>query len=246
MFKKLENRFQSVLGEFLASPAMAHVGGGHLTVDEYRSFVKQTYYYVRENPQLQALATVFFRGGQRDMVLGFYQHAMSEIGHEQLALNDFITLGGEASQVPYKNPLPATTALTSYAFYQIYNGNPLGYLGYLYFLEFLPTLSGDAISNQLLGAGVPEGALTFLRDHIEIDKSHNRLMKRYAEKLVASDADVDCIEYAMKTTSYLYAKMIEASVEDAKSPKETGWNWEELKADGKIPDDISRKISVVA
>lgn len=246
MFEELQRRFETVLAEFLSTPAMAHVGGGRLTTDEYRSFMKQTYYYVRENPQLQALATVYFRGRQRDMIKHFYQHATSEIGHEQLALNDYTTLGGDPTDVPYKNPLPATTALTSFAFHQIYNGDTLGYLGYLYFLEFLPTISGGAISGQLLTAGIPEGALTFLRDHIEIDQSHNRLMERYANSMVRTDADADCIEYAMKTTSYLYSKMIEASIADATLAMDTGWNWEELRADGKFPQDVRSKITAVA
>ena len=150
MFKVLEDQFEPVLADFFASSAIMRAGSGKLSVEQYRSYLKQVYFYVRENPQLQALATIYFRGRQRDMVKSFYAHASSEIGHEQLALNDYVTLGGDASLVPYQNPLPATTALTSFAFYQIYNQNPLGYLGYLYFLEFIPTRSGGEFSKFLL------------------------------------------------------------------------------------------------
>ena len=246
MFKVLEEQFEPILADFFASNAIKRVTSGALSVAEYQSYLKQVYFYVRENPQLQALATIYFRGRQRDMVKSFYAHASSEIGHEQLffkALNDYVTLGGDASLAPYQNPLPATTALTSFAFYQIYNQNPLGYLGYLYFLEFVPTASGETIAKHLLEAGVPESAMTFLRDHMEIDVGHNRLMQKYAEKLVKTEADVDAVHYAMKTTGYLYAQMLEAAFDDVTKQTDTGWSWEELNADGLTPAKLTEGYS---
>ena len=237
--ESLDEAFAPILAEFLATPGMARLSDGGVGVLEYRSFLKQTYYYVRENPQLQALATVYFRGRERDLVKAFYDHAGSEVGHEQLALNDFVTLGGSAEDVPYKNPLPATTALTSFAFHQIYNRNPIGYLGYLYFLEFLPTMSGPVIAEALVKGGVPTNAMSFLQDHIEIDQAHNRLMKRYAEILVTTQETMDCVKYAMKTTSYLYSQMVAAAIDDAHTQADMGWDWEELRADGKTPADAA-------
>jgi len=237
MFQILHKEFRSVLDQFLQSKPIKHLAAGQLSVAQYRSYLKQVYFYVRENPQLQALATIYFRGRQREMVRSFYSHASSEIGHEQLALNDYITLGGNADNVVYKNPLPATTALTAFAFYQIYNKNPLGYLGYLFFLEFLPTRSGESIANQLMSAGIPENATTFLRDHMEIDVGHNRLMEKYADALLKTDADVDAAIYAMRTTGYLYAQMIEAAFADEHEQIDTGWNWDELQADNKLPEE---------
>ncbi len=244
MFEKLERRFKPILAAFMESPSMRHLAEGKMTMEEYGSYLKQVAYCVRENPQLQALATVYFRGRQRDAIKGFYQHAASEIGHDQLALNDYIDIGGDATLVPYKNPLPATTALTSFAFYQIHNLNTLGYLGYLYFLEFMPTMAGPVIAEQLAAINVPQSATTFLRDHIEIDQAHNRLMKHYADSLLKTEADIDAVEYAMKTTSYLYSAMIDEAIKDVHTPYETGWNWEELNADGLQPSDLLAKTRV--
>ncbi len=243
MLTELKQRFEPVLGEFLKSEPMTHLASGKLTIEEYRSILKQVYYYVRENPQLQALATVYFRGRQRDLVKSFYQHATSEIGHENLALNDYTTLGGDGSNVPYKNPLPATSALTAYAFYQIYNLNPLGYIGYLFFLEFVPTQAGGAISEQLRAIGVKDNALTFLRDHIEIDQAHNRLMAQYAERLLQGPADLDSVEYAMKTTCHLYEQMMASAIKDAHAQVDTGWNWEELNADNAAPPERASEVA---
>jgi pyrroloquinoline quinone (PQQ) biosynthesis protein C len=244
MFQQVLERFQPTLGAFMSSPPMKSLRDGTMTVGDYRSILRQIYHHTRENPQLQALATVYFRGRQRDLIRSFYAHAASEIGHDQLALNDFATLGGDSRAVPYENPLPATTALLAYGFYQIYNLSPLGYLGYLFFLEFTPTQSGGSMMAQLAKAGVPQNAMTFLKDHTEIDVGHNRLMEKYVAGLVRTERDLDCVDYAMKTTGYLYSQMLTHAIEDARSTFPRGWNWEELQADGIDPS--KRDLRVVA
>jgi pyrroloquinoline quinone (PQQ) biosynthesis protein C len=243
VFDRLRERFEPVLANFHRSSAISALREGAMTPAEYRSILRQIFHHTRENPQLQALATVYFRGRQRDMIRSFYAHAASEIGHDQLALNDFVTLGGDATDVPYENPLPATTALLAYGFYQIYNLNPLGYLGYLYFLEFMPTATGEGLMNSLSKIGVPRNAMSFLRDHTEIDVGHNKMMQKYVSGLVRSDADLDCVAYAMKSTGYLYSEMLAQAREDAQTNSEKGWNWEELNADGIAPRDVAKAVA---
>lgn len=203
-----------------------------MSVPQYRSILRQVFHHTRENPQLQVLATVYFRGRERDMVRPFFKHAASEIGHDQLALNDFTTLGGDPSGVPYENPLPATSALLAYGFYQIYNLKPLGYLGYLFFLEFTPVQTGEGMMSRLRDIGVPDTAMTFLRDHAEIDVGHTKMMEKYANALIKDERDLDCVEYAMKTTAHLYTQMMSSAMDAANQDVDTGWNWEELNADG--------------
>jgi hypothetical protein len=240
---RLKERFQPALAAFLASEPVRSLTEGRMAPAEYRAILREVFHHTRENPQMQALAAVYFRGRQRDMVRPFFAHAASEIGHDQLALNDYVTLGGDASAVPYRNPLPATTALLAYGFYQIYNLNPLGYLGYLFFLEFTPTATGAGMMERLRAIGVPEAAMTFLRDHTQIDQGHNRMMAKYAEALVKSESDVDCVAYAMRTTGHLYAQMMQAAIEDARAPSDTGWNWEELNADSVDPVKLEKAVA---
>lgn len=245
MMQELRNRFQPILTGFLSCRPIKSLLDGEMTPAEYRSILRQIFHHARENPQLQALASVYFRGRQRDMVRPFFVHAASEVGHDQLALNDFATLGGDPTNIPYENPLPATSALLAFGFYQVYNLNSLGYLGYLFFLEFTPTQSGNEFMDKLRGAGIPDTAMTFIRDHAEIDVGHNKMMEQYVSRLIRDDSDLDCVSYAMKTTGYLYAQMIGAAVDDASEDRDTGWNWEELNADGITPGELS-KTKIVA
>lgn len=245
MFDRLKDSFSEASNEFRKMPAIEKIAQGDITVAQYRSILRQVFHHTRENPQLQALATVYFRGRQRDMVRSFFAHAASEIGHDQLALNDFIALGGNATNVEYENPHPATSALLAYGFYQIYNLNPLGYLGYLFFLEFNGTSNGNEFMSVLRAIGVHENAMTFYRDHVEIDVNHNKLMEKYVSHMVKTDEDVATIAYSMKTTAYLYGQMMTAAIEAATDHSAYGWNWEELKADRVTPELLAPKKTAV-
>lgn len=241
---ELRTRFAPILQDFSASWPMKRMLSGELTRAEYAAMCREVFHHTRENPQMQALATVHFKGRQRDVIRSFYKHAASEIGHDQLALNDFVTLGGDATKVPYENPLPATTALLAFGFYQIYNLNPVGYLGYLFFLEFTPTAAGSGMMDALERSGVPRSAMSFLKDHTEIDLGHNKMMDGYVDRLIRTEQDLDCVDYAMRTTAHLYAQMLTSAVKSASAETARGWNWEELNADAVRPADLERAAKV--
>lgn len=200
---------------------------GSLTVTHYASLMRQIFHHALENPQIQALATVRFRGKQRRAVGEFYRHALSEIGHDQLALNDFAACGDDPATVPSEHPLPATTALISFAFHQIYNLNPVGYLGYRFFLESLLTSQGRGLIDLCKRIDVPDQAFTFLLDHTRIDVGHNRAMAHYCEQLATTDGDLQSVIYALRTTAILYAQMVEAAIDWVDNPIDYGLSPEE-------------------
>lgn len=225
--KQLKDTFATVLAEFQKTPAIRRLLSEDIDVAHYKEYLRQVFHHTRENPQLQALATVYFKGHQRTVVRRFFKHATSEIGHDMLALQDLQALGEDVATLAVENPLPATSALLAYGFYQIYVKNPIGYLGYLLFLEFTPTQSGPAYMERLAALGVPEEGLTFLRDHTTIDVGHNRLMDTYIADLVTCEDDVEVITYAMRTTGQLYARMIEEAFRQADAAVDYGINPDE-------------------
>jgi pyrroloquinoline quinone (PQQ) biosynthesis protein C len=224
----IKAEFTNVLKVFEASPAMQHILSGDMTIQHYKSYLRQTYHYTKDNPQIQALATVYFHGSDREFVRMFYKHAISEIGHDELALNDLQLLGENIDHVRIENPLPATVALNAFVFYQIYNRNPIGYLGYLFFLEFLPTSSGAGYMQLLEKASVPKAAMTFLLEHTNVDIYHNRLMEKYLEGLVITEADMQAVIYTMRGTGQLYADMLQSAFMQAE--QQIDWGIDTLEA----------------
>ena len=156
LMTEIRDAFEDARVEFMASAPLVRLASGNMSVDHYKSILREIYYYSREDPQIQALAAVYFRGPDRDLVQPFLRHALAEVGHDTLALNDLAVLGDDVSEVPQRTPLATTMGLIAFPFYQINYGNPIGYLGYLYFLEHLPTSASEAIGGALSSAGIPE------------------------------------------------------------------------------------------
>ncbi len=110
MFSKLQNVWQAVEQRFMTSPPIQRLRHGDLRLAHYASYLRETYFYTREDSQIQALCTAWFRGSDREMVKPFLQHAMSEIGHDQMALDDLRSLGFDTDAIPRENPLTTRQA----------------------------------------------------------------------------------------------------------------------------------------
>ncbi len=211
----LQRAFEQALEQFLTSRVMRRVADGSFGTNHYAAVLREIYFYSREDPQLQAFVTAFFRGDDRELVRGFLKHAVSEVGHDQLALADLRTLGSEASGVAAEFPLPTTVPLTAFPYWAAQFVNPVSYLGYLYFLEGLPTSAGGVLLEALRKAGVPAEATSFLREHATVDMAHIRLMDRYVDRLVRTERDLADVVYALQTTAKLYELMIEGALDAA-------------------------------
>lgn len=226
-FNIIKACFDDTLARFETSRAIQTLMSGEATAQQYCAILKQIYFQARENPQIQAFATAHFRGTQRDSVRRFLQHATAEIGHDQLARDDLEALGVDTRTLPSQSPAPTTIALTSFAYYQTSHLNPVGYLGYLFFLEFMPTSAGEAYASRLADSGVPPEAMTFLLEHAHVDVAHNRLMEKYIETLVITDADIQSVCYAIQVTGDLYARMLDQAMFEPAETLDFGFAAEE-------------------
>ncbi|HZZ91257.1 MAG TPA: iron-containing redox enzyme family protein [Usitatibacter sp.] len=218
----LKRRFEHVMGEFNASPALRMLAEGRANLAHYKSILREIFHYSREDPQIQALAAVRFRGADREFVKMFLKHATMEIGHDRMALDDLAALGEDVSAIPSGNPLPSTMALIAFPFYQIEHRDAVGYLGYLYFLEFMPTAHGSRYGEALARLGVPAKAMTFLAEHVAVDVAHNKMMEHYLAHLVHDEEGLESVLYALEVTAQLYAQMLWGAIQQAERPRDYG------------------------
>jgi len=194
--------------EMSASSGFARLVRKDMGVEHYASMLRQIYLQVREHPQMLAALTLRLHGPRRESIGSLLKHAISEQGHDKLALRDLRSLGQDVSDLAASYPLPGTIAMLAYGQYQIDHANPVGYLGYLFHLEFLPTRHGEEYGRCLAEAGVPREAMSFLADHVEVDVAHNKLMERYLEQLVLTEEDVIAVGNVARTSAVLYGRMI--------------------------------------
>ena len=214
-YQALRDAWQQNRSLFADSRAFALLASGEITPAQYAAVLRQIFHHARENPQIQALATVRFRGEQRELVKAFYRHASSEIGHDELALRDLETLGYDVSTIRDERPLPATFALLASAFHMIEHHDPIAYVGYLFHLEYTPIQLGAAYMDALERAGIPRAAMGFIEEHATVDVAHGKLIEQYCAALIHTDEDLESALYMLRLTAEHYAKMLDAAIASA-------------------------------
>lgn len=207
---------------------MKHLQQNGVRAGEYKRLLRELFYYLREEPQIQILAASHFRGWQRKMMNNFYQHAFSKTGLAQLVLNDLRALNEDVAILPFARPLPATSAVLAFGFYQVTYLNPTGYLGYAMFLEIvLATLSEDLI-RIVAKARLPQTALSFLQERVRLRARSIQMIEGYLEGLVKSKADFETVVYAMRVTGTLFGDLLQAAFKQAQSPQDWGTDYQEI------------------
>lgn len=202
----------------LSTPGFQRIVRGEITAEEYKSVMKEIYYYTRETPQMLGVLSSRLRGHQRDAIKVLFKHGISEIGHDQMALNDVQAMGEDREKIITEQPLPSTTALLGYAYYQIDRLEPAGFLGFLYFLEYIANAGGESFIENLKKAGVPETALSFISEHTEVDPAHNKLLGKYVECMILNDHQLQSVIYSIRCTAELYGQMITRAIENVAHP----------------------------
>ncbi|EQC43632.1 hypothetical protein M899_1785 [Bacteriovorax sp. BSW11_IV] len=208
MFDQVFNFWKEEMVKVHASTGFKRILDREMTPMHYAAMMEQIYHHTRENPQIQTFATAFFKYHQRSQIKPFYKHAISEIGHDQLALDDIKALGYETENIVEGYPLPITTALLAYAYYQIQFRNPIGYLGYLFHLEYMPTQYGAEYIAAFKEIGVPDTALSFIEDHHKIDQGHIKMMHGYIDGLIKTQEELEEMKYAVSVTAKLYSDLV--------------------------------------
>lgn len=207
-FDALLQTFDKAHDRFDASDPVRFMRSDAFELHHYAAALREIYFYTRDNPQLQCAMTLGFRGARRAAVRRIVGHAMDELGHERMALDDLEALGHDVRSIPSEEPLASTLPLIAYPVYLMNQRNPVGYLGQIFFLEFLPTRSGPAYLEALARAGVPETAMSFLAEHASVDEQHNRIMRHHVRDLILDDDDLRSAQLAIENCGHMYAAML--------------------------------------
>lgn len=216
-FEKIRTEWTSSMAALSKRPHMQMLANKTLKKNHYMAYLRETYFHAGLNPQIQAVATIYFKDNPRDLIKKFYQHAISEIGHDVLALNDLAAMGIDVSKIPEQRPLPFTSALNAFPLFEMQFRNPMAYLGYLFHLEFMPTQNGHNYMKALREIGIPDGAMSFIEEHSTVDVQHNKFMEFYLSRAIKTEADLEAAIYGAVATCELHGQMISAAFEAADS-----------------------------
>lgn len=150
-----------------------------------------------------------------------YEHALEEVGHEFMALNDLKKLGVEVKTVDdLPAPMAATENLTAFLYYAATQAHPATRLGFSYwaekcypFIQTLATSTKDAL-------GLSDSQMTFFVSHSEIDDKHADDVEKIIQIVCESQADWEAVERGMVQSLDLAVKIFEEIFQIAKNDGE--------------------------
>lgn len=182
---------------------------GHLTLDHYAAFLAEEYHNTTLNPKTMALFIARLGIDYHRCAAMLLKHAAHEMGHNEMALSDLKVLGRDADAVRKGRALPATEALAAFVVFETEHRNPLTFLGYLYHMEAISLKLAGGGSDILARMGIPESALTFLREHADADVGHMKMNDQYLEAFIRSEEDLDAVLYGIRTSCMLHGLMFQ-------------------------------------
>jgi hypothetical protein len=132
-----------------------------------------------------------------DLMKKMIGHDLEEVTHGEMALRDFITLGGNEHWARSRRITPATYAMCAVVRSIAATESPFAYLGFMYPFEWLTPILTDRLLNILPAKRVPQKAQHFIEFHAAEDVAHSADLASLVSNIVAEYPEAaEPIEYA--------------------------------------------------
>jgi pyrroloquinoline quinone (PQQ) biosynthesis protein C len=180
-------------------------------LDLLRLYLLESYHYVKHNAQHQAM--VVWRSDVRERLYmkKMLRHAIEEVDHDQLALNDLVKLGIDRAAAERSTPLAQTAALTGYLYYEVTRGNPYGRLGYSLWAEGANHLIHEVVSEIKKKLHITEDRdLTFFVAHAALDERHHAEASEAIDRFVRTAEDREAVRRVAFTSFEIFLGLLEA------------------------------------
>jgi hypothetical protein len=112
-----------------------------------------------------------------DLMKRMISHDLSEVDHGEMALRDFIKLGGDEAWARSRRMTPASFAMAATCRMLGERENPFSYLGYMYLFEAMTPVLAERTQAFLKAHGFPTDAQVFIDVHAKEDIGHASLMR---------------------------------------------------------------------
>lgn len=222
--------------DMLQTEGFQRIAKGDLTKEHYIAVLRQLFHQVRATGGLMGQSVAKLKGRQREIVRLFFGHAVSEVGHEQLIIQDLKAMGVDTTTVPYERPMPSTMTLIGTPGYLIENESPLVYMGFINHFETLSIHAGINHIELFKRIGIPENAFSFITVHSEVDVGHKQMMEKYIAACVNTKEDLDSFVYGFRLAARIYANVIAEAIRSVER-EEKPWGFQRAELRAAFPED---------
>ncbi|MEO6098369.1 MAG: iron-containing redox enzyme family protein [Fibrobacteria bacterium] len=211
--KTLQSEWENCYETFCQGEFFRKLANGSLSLAHYKAFLREEYHNTTVNPKTMAIFFSRLDTQEFKTAAKLLKHTAMEVGHNEMALQDLAALGEDIEAVRRGRALPATEALAAFVIYEMEHRNPLAFLGYLYHLEAFSERMAGAGGDLMTQMGIPESALSFLREHAEADLVHAKWNQEYLQAFIQSEEGLEAVLYGLKGAVLLHGLMFQGIME---------------------------------
>ena len=113
-------------------------------------------------------------------------HQAEEFDHGEMAMRDYVALGGDEAAARSRRPSPTALAVAGVWWMLARRRRPAAYLGALYLFEGLTPLVTSRVQQQLGSRGLSLGPLDFISFHATEDIRHTGMVHRMITDTLAT------------------------------------------------------------
>jgi pyrroloquinoline quinone (PQQ) biosynthesis protein C len=137
----------------------------------------------------------------RPMIL----HDLSEVNHGEMALKDFVRLGGDERWARSRRITPEAFAMAATCRMLAERESPFCYLGFMYLFEALTPILTERAQHFLTAHGFPVTARHFIDVHATEDVAHASMLADLVDRIASEYPDqAGAIEYGFDCFSSVY------------------------------------------
>lgn len=184
----LDNRIKQLLWQIERSEVWGVISNPESDPELVRQVMKEIYLeIVMYQPDVieATIATIaqMPRTLPVDLIDEMLHHQVEEFDHGEMALRDYIALGGDEDDARSRHMSPSAFSIAAMWRMLCHMRDPFAYLGALYPFEGLTPIITEKVKKLLRGKGMADNSLEFVEYHSTADLEHTRMVKELIEKI---------------------------------------------------------------
>jgi pyrroloquinoline quinone (PQQ) biosynthesis protein C len=188
--EKLDARIERLLEEIRASRVWSVITDPATPPELTRSVMREIYLEIASyQPDVIEAAIAIIGQMPRTLderkVKAMLLHQAEEFSHGEMALRDYVALGGDVRAARARRPSAASMAVIGVWWALWKRREPFAYLGALYPFEGLTPIVSSLVKPSLQAAGFSSSALEFITFHSEEDPKHTNLVRHLITEVAA-------------------------------------------------------------
>lgn len=193
--KRLNEELEKAVNVIKECDFMQAFDNGQNIKELYACYIRSAYHFVVNTSSFTPLAARRMDPKHLKIRKWILEHSAEEMGHELMALKDLERLGYDKEEIIKEKPSIGVVMWTSFFHYKVTIDEPFAAFGVLYFLEGLAESLAPVLLPSIMEAlrGDEKKAITFLREHGELDADHLSEQKDLLIKSNLSQKDQDTI-----------------------------------------------------